>query len=60
MPVNTPVYDIPEIPFDDTLLDAFLRVDEALSKLDERARLSPLRETWAQRLLYRLNGFSGL
>jgi Protein of unknown function (DUF1612)/HTH DNA binding domain len=30
-----------------------LRVDEALSKLEERARLSPLREAWSQRLLYR-------
>ena len=53
MPTKLPTYDIPENPLDDGLLDAFLRVDEALSKLDERARLSPLREAWANRLLYR-------
>jgi hypothetical protein len=53
MPSTLPNYDIPEKPLDDTLLDAFLRVDEALSKLEERARLSSLREAWANRLLYR-------
>ena len=53
MPTHLPTYDIPKRPLDDTLLDLFLRVDEALSKLEERARLSPLREAWANRLLYR-------
>ena len=53
MPTHLPTYDIPEKPLDDALLDAFLRVDEALSKLDERARLSPLQASWSQRLLYR-------
>ncbi len=53
MQTKLPTYDIPEKPLDDALLNAFLRVDEALSKLDERARLSPLREPWASRLLYR-------
>jgi hypothetical protein len=53
MPTILPTYDIPEEPLDDALLDAFLRVDEALSKLEERARLSPLRQAWANRLLYR-------
>ena len=53
MPTKLPSYDIPEKPLDDALLDAFLRVDEALSKLDERARLSPLQASWSQRLLYR-------
>jgi hypothetical protein len=53
MPTILPTYDIPEKPLDDALLDAFLRVDEALSKLEERARLSPLRQAWANRLLYR-------
>jgi Protein of unknown function (DUF1612)/HTH DNA binding domain len=53
MPITLPNYDIPEKPLDDVLLDAFLRVDEALLKLEERARLSPLREAWANRLLYR-------
>ena len=53
MPTNLPTYDVPEKPLDDALLDAFLRVDEALSKLEERARLSPLWDAWANRLLYR-------
>lgn len=48
-----PKYEIPENPFDPSLLDALFRVDEALSRLDERARLSPLRAPWAHRLLYR-------
>jgi Protein of unknown function (DUF1612)/HTH DNA binding domain len=53
MPTHLLTYDVPEKPLDDALLDAFLRVDEALSKLDERARLSPLHEAWANRMLYR-------
>jgi Protein of unknown function (DUF1612)/HTH DNA binding domain len=53
MPTLLPTYDIPEKPLDDAMLDAFLRVDEALSKLEERARLSTLREACASRLLYR-------
>ncbi len=53
MPTHPPTYDVPEKPLDDALLDSFLRVDEALSKQDERARSSPLREAWANRLLYR-------
>ena len=53
MPANSAIYEIPEKPLDELMLDAFLRVDEALSKLEERARLSPLRAAWSQRLLYR-------
>ena len=53
MPTYLPIYDVPEKPLDDAGLYAFLRVDEALSKLEERARLSPLRASWAQRLLFR-------
>jgi hypothetical protein len=40
-----PTYDITEKPLDDALLDAFLLVDEALSKLEVRARLVPPRPT---------------
>jgi Protein of unknown function (DUF1612)/HTH DNA binding domain len=47
------IYEIPEKPFDEAWLDAFFRTDEALSKLEERARLSPLRVSWSSRLLYR-------
>ncbi len=46
-------YELPDKPLEDASLDHFLRVEEALSKLDERARLSPLREAWSGRLLYR-------
>ncbi len=53
MPTKLPIYQIPENPFDPSIIDAFLRVDEALSRLDERARLSPLQAAWSQRLLYR-------
>jgi hypothetical protein len=53
MPANLPIYQIPENPLDSSILDAFLRVDEALSRLDERARWSPLQAAWSQRLLYR-------
>ena len=48
-----PFYEIPEKPLEDASLDHFLRVEEAVSKLDERARLSPMREAWSRRLLYR-------
>ena len=48
-----PFYELPEKPLEDASLDQFLRVEEALSRLDERARLSPLREAWSRRLLYR-------
>jgi hypothetical protein len=50
---NTANYETPEKPLGDVDLDALLRVDEALSRLDERARLSPLRQPWSDRLLYR-------
>jgi hypothetical protein len=53
MPTKLPVYQIPENPFVPSILDAFLRVDDALSRLDERARLSPLQAAWSQRPLYR-------
>jgi hypothetical protein len=53
MSINTPVYEIPEKPLAETSLDEFLRVDEALSKLEERARLSLLVDSWSRRLLYR-------
>lgn len=53
MLTKLPNYEIPEKPLDDALLDALLLVDEALSKLEERARLSQLRAAWANRLLYR-------
>jgi Protein of unknown function (DUF1612)/HTH DNA binding domain len=53
MSTNPPIYDIPDNPLEPAILGAFLRVDEALSKLDERARLSPLREAWSQRMLFR-------
>jgi hypothetical protein len=53
MSTNTSIYEIPENSLDETNLDAFLRVDEALSKLEERARLSPLVDSWSRRLLYR-------
>ena len=53
MPTKLPLYQIPEHPFEPSLFDAFLRVDDALSRLDERARLSSLQAAWSQRLLYR-------
>jgi len=53
MPQKLPVYHFPENPIDPAILDAFLRVDEALSRLDERARWSPLQAPWSQRLLFR-------
>ena len=53
MPTKLPIYQIPENPFEPSILDAFLRVDEALSRLDERAKLSALQAAWSQRLLYR-------
>ncbi len=53
MPTKLPLYQIPENPLEPSILDAFLRVDEALSRLDERARWSPLQAAWSQRLLYR-------
>ena len=53
MPTKPPIYQIPENPLDPSIIDAFLRVDEALSRLDERARWSPLQAAWSQRLLYR-------
>jgi hypothetical protein len=53
MPTKLPLYQISENPLEPSIFDAFLRLDEALSRLDERARLSPLQAAWSQRLLYR-------
>jgi len=53
MPSILPVYELPENPLDGSLLSAFLAADEALIRLDERARLSPLGPAWSQRVLYR-------
>lgn len=52
MPIKLPLYEIPSDPYEG-ILDQFLRVDEALSKLTERARVSGLQAPWAHRLLYR-------
>ncbi len=53
MSTKQPEYELPEKPLEDKMLDAFLLVDEALSKLEERARLSQLVDSWSRRLLYR-------
>jgi len=53
MLTKLPDYQIPEIPLQPSILDAFLRADEALARLDERAKLSPLQAAWSNRLLYR-------
>lgn len=54
MTTKLPIYEIPENPFETKILDGLFRVDEGLSKLVERARLSDeLQAPWAHRLLYR-------
>lgn len=53
MPGNRPVYEILENPLEGEVLAAFLRADEALSRLDERLTLSELASPLASRLLYR-------
>jgi hypothetical protein len=45
-------YEIPEKLPIEALLAPLLRVEEALARLDERARTAPFREGWAERLLY--------
>lgn len=59
MPNQLPLYPpLDEIPLR-SLLDPLLRADEALIRLDERAKHSGLRQAWAGRLLYR-NTCAGL
>lgn len=53
MPITMPSYEVQENPFEPQVLEVFFRVDEALSKLDERAKLSTLQAAWSQRVLYR-------
>jgi hypothetical protein len=54
--VKSIAYEIPENllsgPLLAPLLDALLRAEDVLARLDERARTSPLRAGWQQRLLY--------
>jgi hypothetical protein len=50
--VKTASYENPENLLSGPLLDPLLRAEDALARLDERARTSPLREGWQARLLY--------
>ena len=50
--VNSASYDIPEEFRIETVLGAFLAAQEAVIRLDERARRSPHRQAWMQRLLF--------
>ena len=53
MRVNTIAYVIPQkLPLD-ALLAPLMAADDAIARLDERARSSPLRDGWMTRLLYR-------
>lgn len=52
-PVNSVGYAIPEkLPLN-AILAPLLAAEDAIARLDERARNSPLREGWIERLLYR-------
>ena len=53
MRVNTIAYVIPEKLPPNAILAPLMAADDAISRLDERARLSPLREGWMTRLLLR-------
>lgn len=57
MPAEMPIYRIPELLSDETVLGHLLSVDERLVRLDERAAIfqktSNLRSPWSERLLYR-------
>lgn len=51
--MNSITYEIQEdILSDTTLVGLLVRAEDAVARLDERARLSPLCEGWRQRLLY--------
>ena len=50
--MNPPKYEIPENLTKWPYLDALLRLEDALGRLDERARLFAHREGWQARLLY--------
>ena len=51
--VKTITYALPEeLPLQ-ALLAPLLAADDAIARLDERARISPLREGWLARMLYR-------
>ena len=53
MRVNTIAYVIPQkLPLD-ALLAPLMAADDAIARLDERARSSPFRDGWITRLLYR-------
>ena len=51
--MNSIDYFIPENLLGEPLLGPLMAADDAISRLDERARTSPLREGWTRRLLYR-------
>ena len=53
MPTNLPSFPIPEKYPNPVVLDALLQADDALVRLDERMRLSPVGSPCASRLLYR-------
>ncbi len=46
-------YTVPTILPLDAILDPLMAADDALARLDERAKSSPLRDGWISRLLYR-------
>jgi len=48
-----PVYIILDNPLDPAILDAFFEADDAVGRLDERARWCALRAPWNERVLYR-------
>lgn len=50
--MNSINYEIPENPLPAVLLAPLLRAEDALARIDERARLSPLREGWIARLAF--------
>lgn len=53
MPIKKLIYEMPSNPYERDILNPLFRVDEALSKLVERARLSELAPAWSYRLMYR-------
>lgn len=59
MPAKLPVYSILTIHPSPAVLDAFLAVDDTLARLDERAKLSGIRDSLAARLLFR-NACAGI
>ena len=50
--MNSPTYDIEALRIE-SVVEPLLAAQEAVSRLDERARHSPHREAWMQRMLFR-------